>query len=138
MTAALGAGQYSLMIYGTATCLNSTSVAVPSSAAVRVTLTPTGAQDVWRVSVAGQSLTGEVALVNSQLQGWLRGSAAGEGVRLVTGETPDGALAMESTAGSRGKYQGPVLVGTPRYEGIGAASGAYSTCAANGFTLQPA
>ena len=134
----LGAGNYSLMIYGTATCLSGSGSGVASSAAIRVSLASTAAPDVWRVSVPGQSLTGEVALVNQQLQGWLRGSASSETVRLVTGSTPDGALAMESHQHRNGRYEGPVLLGTPRYEGIGAASGAYTTCAANGFTLQPA
>ena len=45
---------------------------------------------------------------------------------------------MESHAQNNGRYEGPVLVGTPRYEGVGAASGSYTTCAANAFTLQPA
>jgi len=135
----LGAGTYTLSIYGTSTCLSAAGTAsTGSSASLRVTLSSTQASDVWRVSIPGQSLTGEVALVNAQLQGWLRGSATSETVRLVTGATPDGALAMESTDVHNGRYQGPVLVGTPRYEGIGAASGAYTTCASNAFTLQPA
>lgn len=135
----LGAGNYSLMIYGTATCLNGSGAgAGSSSAALRVVLSSTGAADVWRVSVPGQSLTGEVALVNAQVQGWLRGSASTESVRFVTGDTPDGALGVESREARNGRYEGPVLVGTPRYEGLGAASGAYTTCAANAFTLQPA
>ena len=134
----LGAGNYSLMIYGTATCLSGNGAGAGSSASLRVSLVATSAPDVWRVSVAGQTLTGEVALVNQQLHGWLRGTASTETVRLVTGDTPDGALAMESRDARNGRYEGPVLVGTPRYEGIGSASGAYTTCAANGFTLQPA
>ena len=134
----LGSGNYSLMIYGTATCLSGNGGTTASSAALKVSLSATNAPDVWRVSVPGQSLTGEVALVNQQLQAWLRGSAATETVRLVTGETAEGALAMESTAVHNGRYDGPVLIGTPRYEGVGSASGAYKTCAANGFTLQPA
>lgn len=137
--ATLGAGNYVLGIYGTATCLSSTG-ATPdvSSATVRVMLTSTAAPDVWRVSVPAQTLTGEIALVQGQLQGWLRGSATADAVRLVTGDTPSGALGMESTDASNGRYRGPVLVGTPRYEGVGAASGASTTCAANAFTLQPA
>jgi len=136
--ASLGAGNYSLMIYGTATCLSGTSGAqIASSATVKVVLSSTSASDVWRVSVPGQSLTGEVALVNAQLQGWLRGSASSDTVRLSTGDA-NGALAMESTDASNGRYQGPVLVGTPRYEGLGAASGAFTTCASNAFTLRPA
>ena len=134
----LGAGNYSLMIYGTSTCLSANGGTSTSSASVKVTLTVTSQVDVWRVSVAGQSLTGEVALVNGQLQGWLRGSASTESIRLTTGETAEGALAMESHDQRNGRYEGPVLVGTPRYEGVGAASGSYTTCAANAFTLQPA
>lgn len=134
----LGDGHYALMIYGTATCLSGTSgVPGASSASIKVVLSSTSAPDVWRVSVPGQSLAGEVALVNAQLQGWLRGSASSESVRLSTGDA-NGALAMESTDARNGRYQGPVLVGTPRYEGVGAASGAFTTCASNAFTLQPA
>jgi len=135
----LSAGNYLLSIYGTATCLSAAgSSQTGSSASVKIVLSSTQASDVWRVSVPGQTLTGEVALVNAQLQGWLRGSASSETVRLVTGDTPDGALGMESTDQRNGRYQGPVLVGNPRYEGVGAASGSYTTCAANAFTLQPA
>ncbi len=137
--ASLGAGNYSLIVFGTSTCLSGTGgVASTSSAAVQVTLSSTAASDVWRVSVPGQSLTGEVALVNGQLQGWLRGSASANTVRLVTGSTADAAIAVESREMHNGRYQGPVLVGTPRYEGVGAASGAYTTCSANAFTLQAA
>lgn len=137
--AVLGAGNYSLIMFGTSTCLSGSGTgAGVSSASIRVVLGSTAAFDVWRVSVPGQSLTGDVALVNGQLQGWLRGSAASETVRLATGATPDAAVAMESTRAHNGTYEGPVLVGTPRYEGIGSASGAYTTCATNAFTLQPA
>ncbi len=135
----LGAGNYTLVIFGTATCLSgASSGTVGSSAAIKVVLSSTAASDVWRVSVPGQTLTGEVALVNAQVQGWLRGSASSDTLRLSTGSTPDAALAMESTAQRNGKYEGPVLVGVPRYEGLGSASGAYTTCSSNAFTLQPA
>lgn len=135
----LGAGNYTLVIFGTATCLSvASSGTVGSSAAIKVVLSSTAASDVWRVSVPGQTLTGEVALVNAQVQGWLRGSASSDTLRLSTGSTPDAALAMESTAQHNGKYEGPVLVGVPRYEGLGSASGAYTTCSSNAFTLQPA
>ena len=137
--AVLGSGNYSLMIFGTSTCLGAAgSASTQSSATIRIVRSTTAASDVWRVSVPGQSLTGEVALVNAQLQGWLRGSASSETVRLVTGATADSALAVESTGVNKGRYEGPVLVGVPRYEGIGSASGAYTTCASNAFTLQPA
>lgn len=137
--ASLGAGNYSLIIFGTSTCLSASGGSgLASSANVQVVLSSTAASDVWRVSVPGQSLTGEVALVNGQLQGWLRGSASSETVRLTTGATADAAIAMESTGSSRGRYEGPVLVGSPRYEGLGAASGAYTTCSSNAFTLQSA
>jgi hypothetical protein len=136
---ALGAGNYSLVVFGTSACLSGSGTGSgTSSASIKVELSSTAAFDVWRVSVPGQSLAGEVALVKGQLQGWLRGSAASETVRLATGATPDAALAMESTRASHGTYEGPVLVGTPRYEGIGSASGAYTTCSTNAFTLQPA
>ena len=137
--ASLGAGNYTLAIFGTSTCLSAAGAGtVASSASVKVVLSSTAAFDVWRVSVPGQSLTGEVALVNAQLQGFLRGSAASDSVRLSTGATADAAIAMESTEANNGRYQGPVLVGTPRYEGLGSASGAYTTCSSNAFTLQPA
>ena len=137
--ASLGAGNYSLSIFGTSTCLGvAGSPNTQSSASLRIVLSSTAASDVWRVSMPGQSLTGEVALVNAQLQGWLRGSASNETVRLVTGATADGAIAMESNVFTKGRYEGPVLVGTPRYEGIGSASGAYTTCSTNAFTLSPA
>lgn len=136
----LGAGNYSLIIFGTSTCLNGSGGGggLASSANVRVVLSSTAASDVWRVSVPGQSLTGEVALVKGQLQGWLRGSASSETVRLVTGDTADAAIAMESTGTHNGRYEGPVLAGSPRYEGLGTASGAYMTCSSNAFTLQSA
>jgi hypothetical protein len=138
-TATIGAGDYSLIIFGTSMCLSGSGTApAVSSAAIRVVLSSTAAFDVWRVSVPGQSLTGEVALVNGQVQGWLRGSAASDAVRLSTGATPDAALAMESTKAGNGRYEGPVLVGNPRYEGIGAAGGSYTTCSTNAFLLQPA
>ncbi|HUF24098.1 MAG TPA: hypothetical protein VMN81_08230 [Vicinamibacterales bacterium] len=137
--AVLGAGTYSLIMFGTSTCLSGSGAgAGVSSAAIKVVLSSTAAFDVWRVSVPGHTLTGDVALVKGQLQGWLRGSAASDAVRLATGATPDAALAMESTKAHNGTYEGPVLVGTPRYEGVGSASGAYTTCSTNAFTLQPA
>ncbi|HEX6322208.1 MAG TPA: hypothetical protein VFZ36_00670 [Vicinamibacterales bacterium] len=137
--ASLGAGNYSLIMFGTSTCLSGAGTgAGVSSASITVLLSPTAAPDVWSVSVPGQSLAGEVALVNGQVQGWLRGSATGDTVRLSTGATPDAAVAMESTKASHGTYEGPVLVGTPRYEGTGSASGAYTTCSTNAFTLQRA
>jgi len=137
--ASLGAGSYSLIMFGTSTCLSGSGTgAGVSSASIKVLLSSTTASDVWRVSVSGQSLTGEVALVEGQVQGWLRGSATSDTVRLSTGATPDAALAMESTKARNGTYEGPVLVGTPRYEGTGSASGAYTTCSTNAFTLQPA
>ncbi|MEX2270180.1 MAG: hypothetical protein WD690_01825 [Vicinamibacterales bacterium] len=131
---ALGAGNYSLIIYGTSMCL-SLSGSVPSSAAISVVLTNTAASDVWRVSVPGQTLTGEVALVKTSVQGWLRGSAIGEPVRFSTGSTPDAALAFEGMPRDRG-YTGDVLVGSPVFEGLGASSGAVTTCASHGFTLK--
>jgi hypothetical protein len=132
----LGAGSYSLLVYGTSTCLN-LSGSVPSAANVPVTLTSTSSADVWRVSVAGNTLTGEVALVNATVQGWLRGSALGEPARLATGPTPADAFAFEGAL-DNDRFSGAILVGTPRFEGIGAASGAVTTCASNGFTLKRA
>ena len=131
----LAAGSYALSVFGTSTCLSSSGV-VTSSATVAVTLSGTAAADVWRVSVPGNSLSGEVAVVNGAVQGWLRGSALGEPVRLSTGETPDAAVAFEGTLENNTRYTGAVLVGSPRFEGIGAASGAVTTCASNGFTLR--
>ncbi|MDQ3070538.1 MAG: hypothetical protein M3R55_12525 [Acidobacteriota bacterium] len=131
-----------LMIYGTATCLSgsggSAGAVATSSATLAVELDATAAPDVWRVSMPGQSLTGEIALVNGQVQGWLRGSASADGVRLSTTGAVSDALGFESGARENNAYAGPVLVGTPRYEGVGAASGSYTTCAANGFTLKRA
>lgn len=135
----LGAGNYTLIIFGTSTCVSGSGASgLASSATVRVVLSSTAASDVWRVSVPEQSLTGEVALVNGQLQGWLRGSASSETVRLTTGDTANAAIAMESTGTHNGRYEGPVLTGSPRYEGLGTASGAYMTCSSNAFTLQSA
>src|SRR5688500_6316997 len=80
----LAAGSDALSVFAPSTCLSS-SGAVTSSAPVAVTLSSTSAADVWRVSVPGHSLAGEVAVVNGAVQGWLRGSAMGEPVRLSTG-----------------------------------------------------
>lgn len=131
----LAAGSYALSVFGTSSCLSS-SGAVTSSATVAITLSSTSAPDVWRVSVPGHSLLGELAVVNGAVQGWLRGSALGEPVRLSTGETPDAAVAFEGTLDNKARYTGAVLVGSPRFEGIGVASGAVTTCASNGFTLR--
>src|SRR5687768_15099861 len=81
VSTALGPGNYSLVVFGTSTCLGASgSASTQSSATIRIVLSTTPKSDVWSVSVPGQSLTGEVALVNAQLQGWLRGSASSETV----------------------------------------------------------
>lgn len=131
----LGAGSYALSVFGKSACLSS-SGAVSTSATVAITLSNTSAFDVWKVSVPGNSLSGEIAIVNGTVQGWLRGSALGEPVRLSTGATPDEAVGFEGTLENNSRYTGAVLVGSPRFEGIGAASGAVTTCESNGFTLR--
>lgn len=135
LTAAeLGAGRYTLMVYGTATCLGDGKV--PSSVAVPVTLSTGERPGTWRLSVDGQPLTGEVEVEKGAVQGFVRGTAVMSSVRFSTGEFPESTVAFQGMP-SKGRYEGVVLAGTPRYEGVGAASGAATTCMSNGFALDP-
>lgn len=133
--AELGPGRYTLMVYGTATCLGSGDV--PSSAAMPVTLSAGERPGTWRLSAVGQPLSGEVGIENGTVQGFVRGTAMMSSVRFSTGALPDSTVAFQGTP-SGGRYEGVVLAGTPRYEGVGAASGAATTCVSNGFALKPA
>nr|MBA3949773.1 hypothetical protein [Acidobacteriota bacterium] len=122
-------------VYGTATCLGNGSV--PSSVALPVTLDAGERPGMWRLSAPGQPLTGEVGIENGSVQGFVRGTAMLTSVRFSTGELPDSTVAFRG-AQSQGSYEGIVLAGTPRFEGVGAASGAAITCMSNGFTLKRA
>lgn len=133
--AELGPGRYTLMVYGTATCLGDGSV--PSSASVPVTLDAGERPGTWRLSAEGQPLSGEVGIENGAVQGFVRGAAMLTSVRFSTGELPDSTVAFQG-ARSQGSYEGVVLAGTPRFEGVGASSGAATTCMSNGFTLKRA
>lgn len=135
--AELGPGQYILTMYGTATCLGSGSGSVPSSVAVPVTLAPGTNPAMWRLAAPGQPLTGEVGSGHGEVQGYVRGTAVVGTVRFAAGETADATVAFVGTP-ARGRYEGVLLAGTPRYEGVGAASGAATTCMSNGFTLRAA
>lgn len=137
--AELRAGQYTLMVYGTATCVsaNGEGSGVPSAASVAVVLAAGERPGSWRLSAPGQTLIGEVGIAGGAVEGYVRGSALSSSVRLTTGLLPDETVAFHGT-GESGRYSGTVLVGTPRFEGVGAASGVVTTCVSNGFTLQPA
>lgn len=135
--AELGPGQYLLTMYGTATCLGSGSGSVASSVAVPVTLAAGNNPALWRLTAPGQPLTGEVGSGHGEVQGYVRGSAVVGAVRFAAGDTADSTVAFVGTP-SRDRYEGVLLAGTPRYEGVGAASGASTTCMSNGFTLKPA
>lgn len=136
LTAAeLGPGRYTLMVYGTATCLGNGTV--PSSVAVPVTLGPGERPGTWRLSADGQPLTGEVEVEKGAVQGFVRGTARMSSVRFTTGEYAESTVAFQGMP-SNGRYEGVVLAGTPRYEGVGAASGEATTCMSNGFALKPA
>ncbi len=135
VAAELGPGRYTLMVYGTATCLG--DGAVPSSVALPVTLDAGARPGTWRLSAQGQPLTGEIGIENGAVQGFVRGTAMLTSVRFSTGELPDSTVAFQG-ARSQGSYEGIVLAGTPRFEGVGAASGAAITCMSNGFTLKRA
>lgn len=133
----LGSGQYTLMMYGTATCLSSGSGSVQSSIAVSVTIAPGANPGMWRLTAPGQPLTGEIGSGHGEVQGYVRGTAVVGTVRFAAGETPESTVAFVGTP-SRDRYAGVLLAGSPRYEGVGAASGASTTCLSNGFTLRPA
>lgn len=140
MPAELGPGRYTLMVYGTATCLAGSGAgagSVPSSAAVPVVLEAGSEAGIWRLVAPGQPLTGEVGLESGALQGFVRGTAMLSSVRFSTGELPDSTVAFQGGR-AHGGYEGVVLAGTPRFEGVGAASGSATTCMSNGFTLERA
>ena len=139
VAAELHAGQYTLMLYGTATCVtaNGEGGGVPSAASVPVVLDAGDRPGAWRLSAPGQSLVGEVGLAGGAVEGYVRGSALSSSVRLSTGVLPDETVAFTGAA-EPGRYTGAVLAGTPRFEGVGAASGVVTTCVSNGFTLKPA
>ena len=138
VAAELQAGHYTLMLYGTATCVTANGDGnVPSAASVAVVLEAGERPGSWRLSAPGQSLAGEVGIAAGAVEGYVRGSALSTSVRLTTGVLPDETVAFTGTAGP-GRYAGAVLAGTPRFEGIGASSGVVTTCVSNGFTLQPA
>jgi hypothetical protein len=134
MPLSLGAGHYTLLIFGTAACTSIDGGNGPSAVSVGVTLEP-GDEGKWRLSSEGQTLSGEVELVDSAVEGYVRGSASTASVRITTGDMPDSTVAFEGAA-SVDHYEGTVLVGTPRFEGTGAASGSVTTCASNGFSLK--
>jgi len=134
----LGSGSYVLMVYGTSTCLadgGTTAGTAASAASVPIVLEPGETPGLWRVSAPGQSLTGEVGVVDDAVEGYVRGSADAETVRFATGETPDATVAFQG-APAQDHYKGLILAGTPRFEGLGADSGTIITCASNGFTLK--
>ena len=137
MSAGLGAGRFTLMIYGTATCLSGTAggSTVPSSVAIGVTLDASTTPGLWSISIPEHTLVGEVGLANGAVEGYVRGNAIATTVRFSTGEMPDSTVAFTGPA-SNGGYEGAVLAGTPRYEGIGTASGSFTTCMSNGFALK--
>ena len=137
--AELHAGQYTLMLYGTATCVTASGEGSgpPSAASVAVVLDAGDRPGAWRLSAPGQSLIGEVGIAGGAVEGYVRGSALSSSVRLTTGLLPDETVAFTGTA-EAGRYAGAVLAGTPRFEGVGASSGVVTTCVSNGFTLKPA
>ena len=140
MPAELGAGHYTLMIFGTATCLSGTAGSggpgsVPSSISINVMLDAGETPGMWRISIPAHTLSGEVGLANGAVEGYVRGNAIATTVRFSTGEMPDSTVAFTGPA-SNGGYEGAVLAGTPRYEGIGTASGSFTTCMSNGFALK--
>ena len=138
LAAELHAGQYTLMLYGTATCVTANGEGrVPSAASVSVVLDAGDRPGSWRLSAPGHSLVGEVGIAHGAVEGYVRGSALSSSVRLTTGQLPDETVAFTGTA-EPGRYSGAVLAGTPRFEGIGASSGVVTTCVSNGFTLRPA
>lgn len=132
----LGAGSFQLTLYGTATCTtaNGANGGVPAAASIAVELMPGATPGTWQVSAPGQSLIGEVGLAGDTVEGYVRGSALTQAVRVTTGTLPDETVAF-SGGRNGGQYTGSVLAGTPRFEGLGPASGSVTTCAANGFTL---
>lgn len=136
----LGPGRYTLMIYGTATCLSATAEgggSIPSAVSIGVTLGAGENAGMWSLSIPEHTLVGEVGIVNGIAEGYVRGSAIAAAVRFSTGDMPDETVAFSGPAAGSG-YEGTVLAGTPRYEGLGASSGAFTTCMTNGFTLKPA
>lgn len=135
VSAELAPGRYTLMMYGTATCLGSGPGSVPSSVSLTVTLGPSRYPGMWSLTVPGQPLTGEVGSGHGEVQGYVRGTAVVGSVRFAAGETADATVAFVGTP-ARDRYEGVLLAGTPRYEGVGAASGAATTCMSNGFTLR--
>ena len=142
MAAELGAGNFTLMIYGTATCLSGTggssgTGSVPSSISIDVILDAGETSGTWRISIPEHTLSGEVGLANGAVEGYVRGNAIATSVRFSTGDMPDSTVAFTGPASTDG-YQGALLGGTPRYEGIGTASGSFTTCMSNGFTLKRA
>lgn len=140
MPVELGPGRYTLMVYGTSTCLSASgagAASVPSSVAFPVTLESGAEAGTWRLVAPGQPLSGEVSLENGSVQGYVRGTAMLSGVRFSTGELPDSTVAFQGGRAKEG-YEGVVLAGTPRFEGVGAASGSATTCMTNGFTLERA
>ena len=137
MAAELGAGHFTLMFYGTATCLSGAGGAgsVPSSISIGVVLDAGETPGMWTISIPEHTLSGEVGLANGAVEGYVRGNAIATSVRFSTGEMPDSTVAFTGPA-ANGGYEGALLGGTPRYEGIGAASGSFTTCMSNGFTLK--
>lgn len=135
----LHSGSYQLTLYGTATCTtaNGENGGVPAAASIAVELMPGATPGTWQISAPGQSLIGEVGLSGSTVEGYVRGSALTQAVRVSTGTLPDETVAFTGGIGGR-EYSGSVLAGTPRFEGVGSASGSVTTCTSNGFTLAPA
>jgi hypothetical protein len=128
------------MIYGTATCLSATGGeggSVPAAVSIGVTLDAGETPGMWRLSIPEHTLSGEVGLADGIAEGYVRGSALAAAVRFSTGELPDSTVAFSGPPAGSG-YEGSVLAGTPRYEGVGASSGAFTTCMSNGFALRPA
>lgn len=129
--------QFTLALFGTSTCItNGANGDVLPAASVPVVLEPGETAGSWRLIAPGQTLVGEIAFTDDGVEGYVRGSAVAASVRVSTGQLPDETVAFTG-AEETGRYSGEVLVGTPRFEGLGAASGEVTTCESNGFMLTP-
>ncbi len=138
VAAEVGGGQFTLALYGTSTCItNGANGDVLPAASIPVVLEPGETAGSWRLIAPGQTMIGEIAFTDAGVEGYVRGSAVASAVRVSTGQLPDETVAFTG-AEETGRYSGEVLVGTPRFEGLGAASGEVTTCESNGFTLTPA